>query len=458
MKGWKRSGILTFVLLMKTILVIGAGRSSSSLIQYLLDQAAEQNWKIRVGDMDEKSAAAKVGGSAYGSALRFDINDKTQLEKEIGEAALVVSMLPAFMHGAVAKECVKQGKHLVTASYVSDEMRALDAEAKSKNALLLNEIGLDPGIDHMSAMQVIDEVKAAGGEMQAFYSYCGGLVAPESNDNPWGYKFSWNPRNVILAGQGTAQYIENGLYKYLPYNRLYTSAETISVDGYGNFDAYANRDSLSYRSVYNLENIPTMLRGTLRMPGFCKAWNAFVKLGWTDDTWKIHNADQLNYSQLLEAFLPKGNGDLKKRMADFIGEEVTGEIISKLEWAGIFSNEQIRLKEASPAQILQDLLERKWLLKPGDKDMVVMQHRFEYRRDGKMYRRISSLVVKGENELHTAMAKTVGLPAAIAVKLILTGKLNRSGVCVPVTNDIYEPVLKELEGFGIRFEEKEEVI
>lgn len=443
---------------MKTILVIGAGRSSSSLIQYLLDQSAKQNWSIRIGDMDEKLAIAKLNGSTNGFALRFDINDKQQLEKEIGEAALVVSMLPAFMHGSVARECVNQGKHLVTASYVSDEMRALDAAAKEKGALLLNEIGLDPGIDHMSAMQVIDEIKNAGGEMLAFYSYCGGLVAPESNDNPWGYKFSWNPRNVILAGQGTAQYIENGLYKYLPYNRLYSSAETISVEGYGNFDAYANRDSLSYRSVYSLENIPTMLRGTLRMPGFCKAWNAFVQLGWTDDTWKIYNTDQLTYAELLDAFLPKGSGNLKKRMADFIHEEVNGEVISKLDWAGIFSDEKIRLKEASPAQILQDLLERKWQLKAGDKDMVVMQHRFEYRKGGKTFRRISSLVVKGENELHTAMAKTVGLPAAIAAKLILTGKLQGAGVCVPVTKDIYEPVLKELEGFGIVFQEKEEEI
>ena len=441
---------------MKNILVIGAGRSSSSLIQYLLDHAVNEKWNVKVGDVDEKNAEARVNNHPAGTAFKFDIADSSQREKEISTADIVVSMLPAFLHGSVAKDCVKLGKHLVTASYVSDEMRALNDEAKRKNIILLNEIGLDPGIDHMSAMLIIDRVKKNGGEMLAFYSYCGGLVAPESNDNPWGYKFSWNPRNVILAGNGTAQFIENGKYKYLPYNRLFELAGNVSVDGHGNFDAYANRDSLSYRSVYGLENIPTMLRGTLRMPGFCKAWNAFVQLGWTDDTWKIHNANELSYSQLVEAFLPKGSGSVKEQLRKFLGELGDDEVMKKLEWAGIFSDEKIKLKEASPAQILQELLERKWLLKPGDKDMIVMQHQFEYFLEGKRHKIISSLVVKGEDEIHTAMAKTVGLPAAIAVRRILSGELNRSGVCVPVTADIYEPILKELESFDIKFSEKEE--
>ncbi|MCX6312020.1 MAG: saccharopine dehydrogenase NADP-binding domain-containing protein [Bacteroidetes bacterium] len=443
---------------MKTILVIGAGRSSSSLIQYLLDHATEGKWVLKVGDVDEKNAIARVGGHPSGSGFRFDITNAAQREKEISNAVLVVSMLPASMHGAVASDCVRLGKHLVTCSYVSDEMRALDAEAKLKNIILLNECGLDPGIDHMSAMQIIDRIKNAGGEMKAFYSYCGGLVAPESNDNPWGYKFSWNPRNVILAGQGTAQFIENGNYKYLPYSRVFGQATTINVDGMGAFDAYANRDSLSYRAVYGIENIPTMLRGTLRMPGFCKAWNAFVQLGWTDDTWKIHNANKLSYSQLIESFLPAGKDSIKERLAKFLGENIESDVMKKLEWLGIFSDEKTKLTEATPAQILQDLLERKWLLKPGDKDMIVMQHRFEYTLNGKKHRVISSLVVKGENEIHTAMAKTVGIPAAIAVKRILSGEIKRTGICVPVTNDIYEPILKELESFGVRFEEKEEIL
>ncbi len=440
---------------MKTILVIGAGRSSSSLIQYLLDHASIENWKVRVGDVDEKNAIARVGGNTNGTAFRFDISDAIQREQEISNSEIVVSMLPASLHGAVAKDCVRLGKHLVTCSYVNDEMRSLDAEAKKKNIILLNEIGLDPGIDHMSAMQIIDKIKNSGGEISAFYSYCGGLVAPESNDNPWGYKFSWNPRNVILAGQGTAQFIENGKYKYLPYSRLFSEAKTISVEGWGEFDAYANRDSLSYRAVYGIENIPTMLRGTLRMPGFCKAWNSFVQLGWTDDTWKIHNSNTLSYSELIESFLADEKGNVKERLAKFLKEEIGSEIMQKLEWLGIFSDEKIKLNDATPAQILQELLERKWKLKAGDKDMIVMQHRFEYLLNNKSHTIISSFVIKGDDEVHTAMAKTVGLPAAIAVRRILKGDLKRTGVCVPVTQDIYEPVLKELEELGIRFEEKE---
>ncbi|MCU0432687.1 MAG: saccharopine dehydrogenase NADP-binding domain-containing protein [Bacteroidia bacterium] len=440
---------------MKHILVIGAGRSSSSLIAYLLQHAAAENWQIRVGDMNGAAAVQKVIGFERGTGFGFDINNAEQREAEIAAADLVVSMLPAFMHGAVARDCVRLGKHLVTASYVSDEMRALHNEAVKNGIVLLNEIGLDPGIDHISAMQIIDRIRHEGGTLHAFYSYCGGLVAPESNDNPWGYKFSWNPRNVILAGQGTAQYIENGNYKYLPYSRLFGNATSIEVEGHGRFDAYANRDSLSYRSVYGIDEIPTLLRGTLRMPGYCKAWNVFVQLGITDDGWKIHNASELTYAQFIEAFLPPGSGSLRERVAAFMHTTPQSEEIEMVAWTGILGNEKIPLHEASPAQILQQLLEQKWLLRPGDKDMIVMQHIFEYTLHGQTRKLKSSLVVKGDDEIHTAMAKTVGLPAAMAVRRILRGEFTRTGVCVPVTPDIYEPLLKELEAHGICFEEKE---
>ncbi|MGL4598492.1 MAG: saccharopine dehydrogenase family protein, partial [Bacteroidia bacterium] len=376
---------------MKTILVIGAGRSSSSLIRYLLSHAQAEGWQVRVGDADLSNAQARVGAHERGTAFQFDINDAVSREHEIAAATLVVSMLPAFMHGSVAKDCVRLGKHLVTASYVSDEMRALDEEAKQKGIILLNEIGLDPGIDHLSAMQVIDRVHEAGGMFESFHSYCGGLVAPESNDNPWGYKFSWNPRNVILAGQGTAQYIDNRTYKYLPYNRLFAQAKTVEVVGHGKFDAYANRDSLSYRAPYQLTEIPTMLRGTLRQEGYCAAWNVFVQLGLTDDSWKIKQASQLTYANLVDAFLPVGTGSLKTRLAAFMGMAETDPMIEKIAWTGILSDEQIGLKEASPAQILQELLERKWLLKKGDKDMIVMLHQFEYILHGKKHKLDSSL-------------------------------------------------------------------
>lgn len=440
---------------MKSILVIGAGRSASSLISYLLTNAAAEQWQVRVGDMSAELAAQKTAGHPAATAFAFDINNETQREAEISRADLVVSMLPAFMHGSVARDCVRLGKHLVTASYVSDEMRSLDAEARAKGILLLNEIGLDPGLDHLSAMQIIDTIHARGGNVTAFYSYCGGLVAPESNDNPWGYKFSWNPRNVILAGQGTAQYIENGTYKYLPYSRVFAQAGSITVEGYGTFDAYANRDSLSYRAPYGLDDIPTILRGTLRMPGYCKAWNIFVQLGLTDDTWKIKEANKLTYAQLINAFLPAGEGTLRKRLADFAGLPENDPALEMVAWTGVLNEDTIPLEEASPAQILQQLLERKWVLRSGDKDMIVMQHIFRYEINGTSKELTSSLVVKGDDEVHTAMAKTVGLPAAIAVKMILNGSITLTGVQIPVMKAIYEPVLAELRNYGIVFTEKE---
>ncbi len=440
---------------MKNILVIGAGRSTVYLIDYLLDNAKTENWHITVGDMDLSLAAAKVHGHDSAKAIAFDINNAELREEEIKKADLVISMLPAFMHGEVAKDCVRLGKHMATASYVSDQMKSLDDEAKQKGIILMNEIGLDPGIDHASALKVIDEIKHKGGKVHTFKSFCGGLVAPESNDNPWGYKFSWNPRNVILAGQSTAQFLENGDIKYIPYNRIYTQIETIEVDGYGKFDAYANRDSIGYKDVYELNDVKTMLRGTLRMPGYCKAWNAFVKLGLTDDSWKIHGSEKMTWAQLINAFLPEGEGRPATKMKKFLGKEADKEVLEKLKWLGIYEKTPIKLKDATPAQILQDLLEKKWLLGANDKDMIVMQHYFGYTLNGKEKAIVSSLVVKGKDQVHTAMAKTVGLPLAITVKNILNGTIKATGVQMPTSKEIYEPLLKELEKFDVVFTEKE---
>ncbi|MBA3707141.1 MAG: saccharopine dehydrogenase NADP-binding domain-containing protein [Bacteroidetes bacterium] len=454
---------------MKNILVIGAGRSSSSLIKYLLNNSTKENWKITVGDMSLDLVKQKIENHANARGISFDVNNAVQREEEIKLSDIVISMLPAAMHLSVAKDCVRLKKHLATASYVTKEMMELNEEAKKAGIILINEIGLDPGIDHASAMKVIDRIHEQGGELISFKSYCGGLVAPESNDNPWGYKFSWNPRNVVLAGQGTAQYIENGEYKYIPYSRLFTQIETIETEAYGKFEAYANRDSLSYRKAYNIEKIPTMLRGTLRMPGYCKAWNVFVKLGITDDTYKIEASNTLTYRQLIEAFLPPSNETLradgttrkpttKEKLVAFLGQEMDTEILNKIEWLRLFDDKKITLENASPAQILQDLLEERWKLKEHDKDMIVMQHQFEYRGNAeglKTKKIISSLIVKGEDQTYTAMAKTVGLPLAITAKLILQNKISARGVIIPTLKEIYEPVLKELETFGIVFEEKE---
>ncbi len=446
---------IKFQLFMQNIFVIGAGRSASSLINYLLTHSVKENWSVTIGDVSLDIVKQKTAGHANARAIQFDINNDKQREEEIKKADIVISMLPAFMHLNVAKDCVKFKKHLATASYVSKEMKELDAEAKAAGIILMNEIGLDPGIDHASAMKVIDHIHEQGGELTSFQSFCGGLVAPEYNDNPWGYKFSWNPRNVVLAGQGTAQFIEDGQYKYIPYNRLFTQICPVEMEGYGKFEAYANRDSLSYRKIYNLEKIPTMLRGTLRMPGYCKAWNVFVKLGLTDDSYKIEASDSLTYKQLIEAFLPIGKQSVKEKLVAFMGNEMDAETLSKIEWLEVLSDRKIRFKDATPAQILQDLLEEKWLLKENDKDMIVMQHEFEYLLNGQTKNITSSLVVKGEDQTYTAMAKTVGLPLAISAKLILQGKIKARGVIIPTTKEIYEPVLAELETLGVKFVEKE---
>ena len=441
---------------MKNILVIGAGRSTVSLISYLLENATANNWQVTVADMSLDLAKSKTVGYPLAKAIQLDIDNKEQRLQEIQKADFVISMLPAFMHLPVIKDCVALGKHVATASYVSPEMQALDEEAKQKNILLLNECGLDPGIDHASAMKVIDEIQAQGGEITSFKSFCGGLVAPESNDNPWGYKFSWNPRNVVVAGQATAQYLEDGGIKYIPYNRIFTQTDTIEVDG-AKYDAYANRDSLSYIHPYKLDTVKTILRGTLRQTGYCKAWNVFVKLGLTDDTFTIKDTQGKTYTQLLQSFLPNKTGSVKQNLVDFIGKEADTESIAMIEWLGFFDNVKIELAQGTPAQLLQHLLEKKWLLKPNDKDLVVMQHQFEIdtSKNKALPKKInSSLVVIGTDQHHTAMAKTVGLPLAIAVKNFLMGKFNLTGVQIPIHKEIYAPLLQELEQYGICFKEE----
>ncbi len=441
---------------MRKILLIGAGRSSSFLVKYFLEHSSKENWTLIVSDVSEELAMSRTGNHPASKAVGCDINNEDQRRKLIAGADIVISMLPANMHFPVASECLRQKKNLITASYVSPEMKSLSEEVISAGLIFMNECGLDPGIDHMSAMEIIDRVHAEGGNVESFRSYTGGLVAPESNDNPWGYKFSWNPRNVILAGQGTAKYIENGHYKYIPYNRLFKEYQTISVDGYGSFDGYANRDSLSYRKLYRLENIPTMIRGTLRQAGYCRAWDVFVQLGLTDDSYPIEGSEKLTWKKLVEAFLPaysKGK-NTDERLADFAGLPVSGNEMQMVKWTGILEDAVIGLPDATPAQILQKLLEQKWKLKESDKDLIVMQHLFEYSSGNKKIMHSSSLVVKGENSNYTAMAKTVGTPMAIVAKLILNNRISLKGIQIPIHRSVYEPVLKELKEYGINFIEK----
>ncbi len=444
----------------KKILIIGAGLSSSSLIKYLSDHAEEQNWTVRVGDMDVETAKRKVGDSKFGEAFKFDINDEDAREKEIKNADIVVSMLPASMHGAVAKSCIKHKKNMVTASYVSKEIKDMHNDAVKNGVLILNEIGVDPGIDHMSAMDVINRIRNAGGEIRSFRSYTGGLVAPKYDNNPWNYKFTWNPRNVVIAGQGSAaQIISEGKYKYIPYHQLFKRTSRIEVPEYGEFEVYPNRDSLKYRKIYGLDNIQTMIRGTMRRPGFSRAWNVFVQIGATDDTYILQDSENMTYREFINTFLRyEPNKSVEEKLAEYVGISEDSMCMYKLRWLGIFKNKKIGLRNATPAQILQYLLEQKWKLEEYDKDMIAMQHQFEYELEGKRKRLTSSMVIEGQDNVHTAMSMTVGLPVAIAVKQILNGKIKKTGIHIPVEQSVYEPVMKELENYGIKFTEEEETM
>lgn len=442
---------------MRRIVVFGAGLSASVLIDYLLRNAEEQDWFVRIGDMNLKMAQDKVNGHARAEAFEFNVTNEIQRLNEISNADLVISMLPAHMHIEVARQCVGLKKHMVTASYVSKEMEALNQDAIDAGVVLMNEIGVDPGIDHMSAMRVIDRIHAQGARMLQFESFTGGLVAPESDDNPWNYKFAWNPRNVVLAGAGGAvKFKQEGRYKYIPYHQLFRRTEIVELPEFGRFEGYANRDSLKYREAYGLKDIPTIYRGTFRKPGFCRAWDVFVKLGATDDSYVIEDSENMTFRQFLNSFLAFNPDDsVELKLMHYLRIEQDSEIMYKLKWLDLFEEIKIRIPNATPAQILQHILERKWTMKDTDLDMIVMYHLFGYELNGKNHATESYMVIKGENRIHTAMAKTVGLPVGIAAKMILNGKISTPGVHVPIKKEIYEPVLAELEEYGIQFIERE---
>ena len=443
---------------MKNILIIGAGRSSSSLITYLLENSIKEDLFITIGDISIENSSRIIHNHPRGKAIILDIFNEGIRKKEIKKADLIISMLPALLHIQVAKNCLEFKKHLVTASYISEEMKSLDDEVKKKGLIFMNEIGLDPGIDHMSAMRIIDKIRNKGGKMLLFESFCGGLVAPESDTNLWNYKFTWNPRNVVLAGQGgAAMFIQEGTYKYIPYHKLFRRTEFLSIKEYGKFEAYANRDSLKYRSVYGLDEIPTMYRGTIRRIGFSRAWNIFVKLGMTDDSYTIENSEHMSYRDFVNLFLaysPTDSVELKLR--SYLKIDQDDLIWEKLVELDIFNpNKKIGLRNATPAQMLQKILENSWTLGKNEKDMILMQHLFGYELNGKKHQIESSLVVLGENQTYTAMAKTVGLPVAIAAIKILKKKITTPGVQLPISREVYEPILKELEKCGIQFMERE---
>jgi saccharopine dehydrogenase-like NADP-dependent oxidoreductase len=442
---------------MNSILLLGAGRSSASLISYTLSQGKMNGWKVIVGDFSIDAAKERIGPSSVGQAIAFDITDRIGSAKAIEGADVVVSLLPAHLHPLVAEICLEKGKHLLTASYVSEEMHAFHEKAKAKNLLFMNECGLDPGIDHMSAMQVIDKIKDDGGKMISFESFTGGLIAPETDpQNPWRYKFTWNSRNVVMAGQATAKFLQDGKYKYVPYQQLFKRITKVSVPEYGEYEGYANRDSLKYIDTYNLQGIKTMLRGTLRNKGFCSAWDVLVQLGCCDDTYEMENVEVMSHKDFIESFLDSSSQQSSEdKISSRFSLIPNGPELQRLRWSGLFENEKVGLKKGTPAQVLEHILNKKWKLAAEDKDLIVMWHRFVFEKDGKQKEIQASLIAKGEDSIETAMAKTVGLPLGIAAKLLMQNKLQQRGVVIPTSKEIYEPVLKELSELGIELSERE---
>lgn len=443
---------------MRHILIIGAGRSASSLIKYLLNKSEAENLHLTIGDLSLELAQRKAGTHPRATAIAFDIFNAEQRHTQISKADIVISMLPAHLHYEVAKDCITHKKHLVTASYISPAMQELDEQVKANNLVFMNEIGLDPGIDHMSAMKVLDEIRDKGGKVILFESFCGGLVAPESDNNLWNYKFTWNPRNVVLAGQGgTAKFIQEGTYKYIPYNKLFRRTEFMDVEGYGRFEGYANRDSLKYRSVYGLDDVKTLYRGTLRRVGFSKAWNMFVQLGMTDDSYIMENSETMSYRDFVNAFLPYHPTDsVELKLRHSLKLDQDDIQWDKLVELDIFNpNKIVGLINATPAQILEKILSDKWTLSPEDKDMIVMYHKFGYELNGERKQIDATMVCIGEDQTYTAMAKTVGLPVAMATLQILNGNITTPGVQLPLNKEVYLPILKELEEFGVVFHEKQ---
>jgi saccharopine dehydrogenase-like NADP-dependent oxidoreductase len=426
---------------MRNILILGAGKSSIALIDYLVKHARKEKWQVTVADITAELALQKTKGRANTKAIGFNLQKQKERRALISEVDIVISMLPASLHLVVAKDCIKLRKNLVTPSYISDAMREMNAEVEKNGLIFMNEMGLDPGIDHMSSMQLIDKLKATGNTIIGYESHCGGLVAPESDDNLWHYKFTWNPRNVILAGQGDGaiQYLNNGKKVKLKYENLFKEPTKIDVKGNGKFESYPNRDSLKYVQEYGLKGVKTMYRGTLRKPPFCKGWNMFVQLGYTNNV-------ELDYN----LFVKKHNKLISSSAV--ITDRNAEDLLSTTTVLSAFLTH--KGSTIIPAKLLQQVLEERWVMKPKDKDMVVMVHQITYKDKANKQKKLqSSLVYVGKNAEHTAMATTVGLPVAMVTKMILNGEIKRRGVLMPKYPEIYNPILAELQDYGIKFKE-----
>ncbi len=431
------------------ILVLGAGRSAGALLDYLNRLAEEQHFRFTLADTNPDILAGRKDNLPYADIYPID-NPDDEFPFPVEGHRITISLLPPPLHPKVAIACLKYGSHLLTASYESPQMREMADEIKAKGLIFMNECGLDPGIDHMSAMEIMDEIKAKGGTITGFQSYCGGLVADEDDDNPFRYKISWNPMNVVLAGKGTSRYLENGRQVLMPYHRLFAETGEIEIPGWGSFETYPNRDSVPYREIYGLEGIQNLKRGTLRKRGFSARWNALVQLGMTDDQSQISFPDKATYFDYFKSFLP-GFRDIQHPFFEkHLPDLQMRKDIMNLGFSSEIKN-HLKRRNGTPADFLLDLIVEQWALKPGDKDLVVMVHVFQYDLQGVHYEDVSYFGMKGDNEKHTAMAKTVGLPLGILAKLILKNQIKELGLLLPLKRDIYIPLLKELSTFGVEF-------
>ena len=446
---------------MKQVLVLGAGQSSPYLIHYLLQHAEEDDSFITVGDLDVTLAQKRVRNHPRGEAVYFDVNDSSLRSSLIQRAEVVVNMLAPSFLDLVAWDCVNQGRHMISASYRSRRVRDLGRDAQRKDVLLLCEMGLDPGIDHMSAMSLIQKLKGEGGRITACCSYGSGIPYHDQEHNPLRYVITWNPRNVVMAGEAGAQYMEDGRIKIVPYHHVFDHTWPVQVEGVGTLEAYPNRDSLSYMRSFGLEYVQTMIRGTLRYPGWSETWSAIVRLGLPNENVTIPDLAQRSSRQVVEMFLPlnieAADSMIEERLARFLRISPTGTIMENLRWLGLFSDQPTGCAGDTAAAMLVDMLRAKLSLPEGDRDMVVLKHQVDVEYDTKDAERVvSTMVVPGEPGGFTAMSKTVGMPAALGVQMILRGELNLRGSHIPTHPSIYKPVLAALAEAGMAFTETRE--